>query len=371
MVALAMARSSLPWLALLGLALACSDDLRTGGGHNDETQGDETSGDESEPLLGDAELAFVAPFDGVDQIWLMRANGSDRRPLSTDGGPKRWPTWSPDGEVLAFVEQLPFEPCLQPSTLIIATDDQRTPLATLDHMVRELAFDASKDGLFVVVDGCGESFREATLHWYPLDGGEPELLDSFDDLPSIDASPQPGRYAISVGRFYPNPDSANGMGYDFPDVLIASRSADEPTRIIDFHAYDTEVDWHPDGERLAFQTDLDSGLAVYSVAVDGGDLRRESPVGVFEFDPEWSPDGEILLTLRLGSGSLDDATILRSADDERVLAGVRASRWSPDQSALLVHSSKLVGKHVVKLDLASEAQIDLGPGWSATWRPID
>ena len=59
-------------------------------------------GDSLRPDWDDAAEAYLAPVDDVAQVWVMSAEGSNPRVLTT-GGEKRWPKWSPDGEWIAYL----------------------------------------------------------------------------------------------------------------------------------------------------------------------------------------------------------------------------------------------------------------------------
>lgn len=339
-------------LFALTLTIACSDD-QSGSSGTDQTH-----------LLGDAQLAFVVAVDEVDQVWLMRTDGSDRRALTFGGGAKQAPTWSPDGHTLVFVEHPTTDECPRPDALVTVTDAGVTELAQINDVV-SLAFDASGDGVYVVTGQCEVDWIGSTgaVHWVSLDGTQNELLVSLEDVPSIAAAPTPGRYALSVGRWYWLAGD-DDIHYEFPDIFIGERGVAELDRIVDLYAYDTEVSWHPDGQRLVFQSDFNGEGAVYSVAADGSDMRRETPSELEEFAPRWSPDGQTLLSQRWVGGS-EDVTVLRTANDERAIHGIAATAWSPDQSELLVENSE----RIVVLELASETQRDLGEGRMPTWRP--
>jgi Tol biopolymer transport system component len=60
-------------------------------------------------------------------------------------------------------------------------------------------------------------------------------------------------------------------------------------------AQDNQAAWSPDGTRIAFVRDTYSKperFAIFTVAVDGSDLRRVTPDGLDVHDPAWSPDGQ-------------------------------------------------------------------------------
>lgn len=47
-------------------------------------------------------VAFVAEAEGVEQLFLMRPDGAERRQITSLPAGARWPTWSPDGTRVAF-----------------------------------------------------------------------------------------------------------------------------------------------------------------------------------------------------------------------------------------------------------------------------
>jgi Tol biopolymer transport system component len=50
----------------------------------------------------DDRILFTTPIKGEQQIWMMDANGANRRPITTEGS-SGWPRLSPDGTFIAFV----------------------------------------------------------------------------------------------------------------------------------------------------------------------------------------------------------------------------------------------------------------------------
>jgi dipeptidyl aminopeptidase/acylaminoacyl peptidase len=336
--------------SVLAVTLACSDDQVS-----------------SSPF-GAAELAFVAPDDdGVEQLWLADARDDTRRQLSFDARNKALPTWSPDGELLAFIEFDEDSSCSRADTLVILDGEGRRTLASLIDVV-QLAFDADGQSLLVVVDGCSEpgNFVERSfLQRVQLDG-EIEPITSFSDRAVIDAAPRPGYFAISAGTWDTTSNDPSEWSYRPPDVYVGSPDG-ERTRIDDTLAYDTEVDWHPSGDRLVFQSDRNGVGEIYSIAIDGSDRRLEvaPEPNTHEFRPRWSPDGRTLLTGRLGWGDVPDGAVLRGQASQRVLGDVFATEWSADQTMLLVDD----GERVIVFDLDDETQRDLGEGHDAVWRP--
>lgn len=57
-------------------------------------------------------------------------------------------------------------------------------------------------------------------------------------------------------------------------------------------AYDTESQWSPDGTRIAFaRVKNQRQAAIFTIKVDGTDLRQVTPYKLDAASPDWSPDG--------------------------------------------------------------------------------
>src|SRR5207249_3789913 len=60
------------------------------------------------------QIAFVSRREKMESrrntIYLMDADGTDRRVLTTDGTPDVDPTWSPDGSTIAFIRYVNTQP---------------------------------------------------------------------------------------------------------------------------------------------------------------------------------------------------------------------------------------------------------------------
>jgi Tol biopolymer transport system component len=134
-----------------------------GSGFADLTAGRSAAAEEAPSWSPDGtRLAFSASDAGGSAIWTMRADGTDRRRLTTLGGQNRHPAWSPDGARIAF-DHFDFHAGESDVRLVPAAGGAATTLPGTEDggsIAPQTAW--SPDGRFVafvrLVDGTAELF---------------------------------------------------------------------------------------------------------------------------------------------------------------------------------------------------------------------
>jgi TolB protein len=183
--------------------------------------------------------------EGSRSIFLMNADGSDRRPIvSNIPGDSGAPAWSPDGE----------------------------------HLVFNAFLNSGGAALYTVnVDGSGlvELLRDANSfpggpHWSP--DGTRIVFASGSDQADVDL------YVINVG-------------------------GSEPMQLTDEPGADSAARWAPDGSKLAFFSDRDGG-GIFFMNPDGSGIEQiiGNPLGARVGTVVWSPDGQRLAFIGEYSG---------------------------------------------------------------------
>jgi Tol biopolymer transport system component len=78
-----------------------------------------------------------------------------------------------------------------------------------------------------------------------------------------------------------------------PQVYVRDHTYNSIRQITHGKAWNYDVAWSPNGERLAFVSQVPGNDEIYTVAPDGSDLRRLTS-NTWEWDkhPSWSPDGK-------------------------------------------------------------------------------
>lgn len=130
-------------------------------------------------------------------------------------------------------------------------------------------------------------------------------------------------------------------------------------RLTNHKAIDVAPSWSPDGSRIAFVSDRTGAPQVYVMNADGSGQRRLTFDGSYNTGPAWSPDGRwIAYETRVG-GQFDIWII--DPDGQTNVPVVRHPRsdespsWSPDSRMLAFQSTRRGGADIYVVDLEGDA----------------
>ena len=237
-----------------------------------------TLGGDASPSADGRLIAFVgAGPDDVDpqDIWIMRADGTDRRRIPLQGGIEYAPSLSPDGTRVAFirVDDDGY------SRLFVANVDgtsERQMTAQLPFEFRstpawspdgtQLAFAAGHPGALAV--------------WVVrADGAHAEQLTEFGAWSDFDPTWSPDGKAIAFVRT---------TGPRRASIVVLDLATLEERTIVPV-AQNRHPAWSPDGSRIAFVSAMDGGSdqELYTVKPDGSGLVRLTTNDADERRPSW------------------------------------------------------------------------------------
>ncbi len=180
-------------------------------------------------------LAFVSDRDGDFEIYVIEGDGSGLTNLTNTPNAELGPSWSPDGERIAFYTV-------------------NNGVWQLNHM------NADGSGTAAIADIVPgkDTFQPA---WSP-DGKRIAFESRHEGNPEI--------YVVN----------ADGSG-------LTNLSSDSAT--------DSRPAWSPDGARIAFASERDNTSDIYSVSAEGSGLTNLTGDALVDRAPSWSPDGETIV----------------------------------------------------------------------------
>ncbi len=230
-------------------------------------------------------IAYHSEQTGDFEIWVMNADGTEARPLTSSPRRDIEPAWSPDGTKIAFASARDDPENLQLYVMNADGSDQRrlfedvrpwdswTPAWSPDGT--RIAFQVNKD-----VRQNGFDIYVANA-----DGTDERLLvGGPGDQYHVFWSPD-GKYIVYVDQ-----------GMEDSEIYIANADGSDPRPLTDNDSNEAYPRWSPDGQWILFQSDRDAVWRLYRMRPDGSDVQRVSvPVMGQDVMGAWSPDGKYVV----------------------------------------------------------------------------
>ena len=211
-------------------------------------------------------LAFMRLTSGYYEIMIADADGGSATPLP-GGSNAEWPAWSPDGRRIAFSRN---------------TGTPNQPVWDI----------------FVISSGGGTA---AQLTNSKL--GDGVFRVTYDARPAW----SPGGRRIAFGN------SSAGSS----KLFVMNADGTNPVQLATTGpGSDRDPTWSPDGQRIAFTGYRDNDVDIYSIKVDGSDLRRLTNDPGAEYFPAWSPDGAFIAYTSAPVGESEQVHVMRADGSE-------------------------------------------------------
>lgn len=191
------------------------------------------------------------------------------------------PTWSPDGQQVAFAA-------------VNVTEDQSFFFST----IRAGRIDG--DSLSIVTTQAGQPA------WSP--NGRQFAIGSVGDYISLFEIETGQNQRLTPGLGYRASWSPDGSRLAFDnntDIFVIDATGANLTRLISSSADEIEPAWSPDGRRLAFASNGEGNWEIYVVNADGSNGLRLTNHPADDRHPTWSPDGSHLAFASNRSGNWD------------------------------------------------------------------
>lgn len=232
-----------------------------------------------DPVLPVQRILFISDRDDDgDEIFIADADGSNPQQLTHNSYPDRDPAWSPDGQHIVFAAALEEDGVYN---LYVMNADGSDPRLLIERGGQPRW---SPDGSRIVfVRWFSEN--EQSLWLVNADGtGEHPLIEGQMVNYNPDWSPDGARIAFESFR------DGNAEIYvvnaDGSGLQNLSNSPD---------TWDGTPAWSPNGETIAFASHREDNTDIYIMNADGSDVRRITEWGMEDACPDWSPDGHFLV----------------------------------------------------------------------------
>jgi serine/threonine-protein kinase len=247
-------------------------------------------------------VAFAA---GLDSIFAFDARGGDIELLGVHSVNVHQPhslTWSPDGRWIAYVNQNKWwrtDYNVHDSSIWILSSEGGEPIQVTDEASMNQSpqwFPDSRNLLFV-------SNRDGPRGMYVVevgpDGpkGRPRSVAGAADAHTISLSADGRRLAYS--KYHAPVQNIWSVAITEGGTAILGDAVPVTTdnQVIDLHSVS------PDGEWIAFDSDIRGGDDIYKQRLDGGDPYPIADMNGTLYSPVWSPDGAEIAFSRFLAGS--------------------------------------------------------------------
>jgi Tol biopolymer transport system component len=283
-------------------------------------------------------VAFASDQEGEAAIYVMDADGSNRRRVSgEDQGLCLFPTWSPDGERVAFLE-------------LSERAEAGVWVSALDGSMRVSASALISTTPYGSIDGVAPVWSIDGVHVVFVSLGEPSdaaLQIARADGSSIDHTIPLTGYQVAALRRSPVSECfllvGSEQGGATNTYTMSVRSA-TPTLIL---TGTTAADWSPDGKQIALAERATQSILV--VDRDGA-ARSIAQLATTPMGVSWSPDGELMAVIAAGNErqgyydalyvvDVESGEITPLVDGE---AWVDWPQWSADGERLLFTRGPLI-----------------------------
>jgi Tol biopolymer transport system component len=292
-------------------------------------------------------IAFARTYDrdSGPRIFTMNADGRGLHAITAASDSSSHPEWSPDGTRMVF-ERRASDAQAPYGTELYSVNADGTDLRRLSDCRDDCLGDAqpaySPDGgrvAFIRAYGPlanGLHPQRRSLVTVNADGSELREVLSFDFLRDrrIPQDPQWSRDGSRLALTLYTDASTYGIDVG---VFTVAPDGGHLRRVVPFTSFD--ADWAPDGKRIAFSVAYGAsspdGVEVYTARPDGTQLRRVTHSGRrrASLSPAWSPDGARIAFVRMGRGErgFSDLYSIRADGSElRSLTRTRFGEGSPD-----------------------------------------
>ena len=288
-------------------------------------------------------VAYVSEATGDPQIWLVDADGANRRQLTSQAG-NLGPAWSADNSYLYYISNRDGQPGIYRQELATGAEEAvvtgQAIVGPLEEAGGQLAYVRQGGAGFELVWGERPIYsldRRFDFHW--SEARREFLIDPLADPRVLYVvNPQDGAVREVAGAKSWNGSWASDgriiytsdrLGTAF--VFVAAPDGADARTIVPTDKWSQSPSWSPDGRWIGYVAGDGPAWNLYRVAADGSGRRRVGQAINPNESPIWEPSGQRMAYETTRRGNRDIATVDLQGR-ETLLAASSADDYSPTWS---------------------------------------
>ena len=230
------------------------------------------------------QIAFYSARDGNSEIYVMDADGKNHRRLTNHPAADFHPSWSPDGQKIAFTSYRSGGNI----QIFVMDSDGQNPIRLTDEVWdqdpvwspdgQQIAFTGYRDA------GFGGAAWDIDIYVMDPDGKNRKRLTR---IPGNNSNPSwsPDSKRIAFVNSRPEATEIYVMNADGTRQKRLTHDGNRGNK--------REPSWSPDGQSIAFMLNNLRSIQIYVMESDGKNQRKLTD-GRHDWSPAWSPDSEMI-----------------------------------------------------------------------------